>query len=852
MPNLKHSKLASGEYSTASPVRQNMKKRLDQNGRTRLARACAAQELESAKKYHTERPEDLNVPDNAGNTPLQIAALEGCAEIVKYLLEAGCDINTRNIDKDTPLIDAVENGHLEVVKLLLDAGVNPRAGNAEGDQPYDLVPSDCENYQEMRRIIREAKSRRAAPRKSEDLTGRDHSTLDVTATSPRDSTPAITTVRRKTVRSEATRNDLLWTSATPENLREFAAKGDLEGVANILNVLQKADPESLIAAAKGGHDEALGILLGMGNPEPDPDPIKHGNHKVGYNTPMLAAIGRGNNKVITLLLDQRGFDPTRADHLGRKYYEISKERKGENWEEEYRLLKAAHDNYTKPSSNKVRKPSTRSPRQSRDKGRDSKGAIGKESASPEPPSRRKSPRPLSGLSRDARIAKERKRRDETDHPKGKPTQPSHRKDSDSRLLDPETARKPRRQSQTSIDGKSHSDNASLNRGEDVVKRRRLIAGRPPADRAARRESLMSSDSHSGLEEHPRSRPDEWKSDVKGKRAASPLKRLRTSVSPEPARSRVRQTQDDPKRRKVQREESDSKMPSTGIAKAEEARPSRRLSHSRPGDSHPLRESRDTSRRISSGNEKGSPAPTHQDQDRNPPAKKERRESDAAAAREVVMHDVNDEEAARKAREVQEAVRARLAAEAERDRQEREAREAEEAKTAAAAETAARLLRERAEEDERKRKEAELRRVRQAEEEQQKRLEQEHHRQLRLRREKEEHERQRIEALPHRLRFAAENIANNDPKARDFETLKFWLPLKCAYHKFIDPKCDAEVADDLWLPNLQVAPLLATNDLQLSQCAYSEESLPYPCFMCLSLEIKVGGLTEWQTQVGKNR
>jgi ankyrin repeat protein len=77
----------------------------------------------------------LNVPDNAGNTPLQIASLEGCAPIVKFLLEAAWEIDTKNIDNDTPLIDAVEIGHLEVIKLLLDAGANPRIVNAEGDEP---------------------------------------------------------------------------------------------------------------------------------------------------------------------------------------------------------------------------------------------------------------------------------------------------------------------------------------------------------------------------------------------------------------------------------------------------------------------------------------------------------------------------------------------------------------------------------------------------------------------------------------------------------------------------------------------------------------------------------------------
>jgi hypothetical protein len=69
------------------------------------------------------------------------------------------------------------------------------------------------------------------------------------------------------------------------------------------------------------------------------------------------------------------------------------------------------------------------------------------------------------------------------------------------------------------------------------------------------------------------------------------------------------------------------------------------------------------------------------------------------------------------------------------------------------------------------------------------------------------------------------IATNDPRARDFDQLRYWLPLKCVYTKALDPNCDPEVREEQWIPNLQVAPLLATNDLQLSQCVYSEEPAP---------------------------
>src|SRR5699024_1572727 len=107
------------------------------------------------------------------------------------------------------------------------------------------------------------------------------------------------------------------------------------------------DTESLIAATKGGHDEVLSLLLGMGDADPDPAPLHGGFQKPGYNTPMLAAIGRGNLDVIKLLLDQPGFNPTRRIYRDRTYFELSKERKAENWEEEFDLLKAAYDSFGK-------------------------------------------------------------------------------------------------------------------------------------------------------------------------------------------------------------------------------------------------------------------------------------------------------------------------------------------------------------------------------------------------------------------------------------------------------------------------------------------------------------------------
>jgi ankyrin repeat protein len=133
----------------------------DRNGRTFLSRACSQADFDRVRMCLRERPLDLDSPDNAGNTPLQIASLEGFADIVQFLLRNGAEVDTRNIDKDTPLIDAVENGHVEVVKLLLQHGANPGLPNACGDEPYMLVPSDDENYDAITQLLAESSRIRA-------------------------------------------------------------------------------------------------------------------------------------------------------------------------------------------------------------------------------------------------------------------------------------------------------------------------------------------------------------------------------------------------------------------------------------------------------------------------------------------------------------------------------------------------------------------------------------------------------------------------------------------------------------------------------------------------------------------
>ena len=59
--------------------------------------------------------------DDNNDTPLNVAAKHGHADIVRLLLgKQGIDVNQANYDEQSPLLSAVKGGHTDVVRLLLE------------------------------------------------------------------------------------------------------------------------------------------------------------------------------------------------------------------------------------------------------------------------------------------------------------------------------------------------------------------------------------------------------------------------------------------------------------------------------------------------------------------------------------------------------------------------------------------------------------------------------------------------------------------------------------------------------------------------------------------------------------
>lgn len=95
---------------------------------------------------------NLNAQDNAGNTALAYAALNGRAEIVANLIKAGANPEIVDSDGQTPLHHAVHEERSEAVEALINAKVNLNRRDNQGQTP--LFVAAANGYDELvRRLL---------------------------------------------------------------------------------------------------------------------------------------------------------------------------------------------------------------------------------------------------------------------------------------------------------------------------------------------------------------------------------------------------------------------------------------------------------------------------------------------------------------------------------------------------------------------------------------------------------------------------------------------------------------------------------------------------------------------------
>lgn len=301
--------------STSTPGRpggREHKRHVNKYGFTRLAEACEDANLELVKELLEKDPEAIEVPEFAGNKPLQIAALNGNAEVVSLLIEKGCQIDSANLDKDTPLIDAAENGHLGTVEILLSAGVDPLRQNLKGQQALDVVTDDTDDATGIRAALHKAidhwNSSEAKQRREEEEEQRHRA---------------------------GPSKELHLMARTYENLLKLVQINDRNGVSEFLSARVPVDNLIIAAAAKTGDLYLVNMLLAeMTEKKASQKPEK----------PMLSVLGTSHFEMVKALTELDSFNSLWRTRAGKSWPELAEERSGPNWRAEKELLQRLYDN----------------------------------------------------------------------------------------------------------------------------------------------------------------------------------------------------------------------------------------------------------------------------------------------------------------------------------------------------------------------------------------------------------------------------------------------------------------------------------------------------------------------------
>ncbi|OQN97478.1 hypothetical protein B0A48_16631 [Cryoendolithus antarcticus] len=278
--------------STAGKSTEHKHKRhLNKYGLTKVAELSEQGDLDALKDALEKDPGALDIPDHAGNTPLQIASLNGQADVVVYLISLNCRIDCVNDQNESPLIDAAENGHIDVVTILLEAGVNPTRPNRKGDLALDLVKDDTDNAEEIRATLLSATER-----------------WKIDGDKQRADEAEQHRYRAGPV------NELHFKERTYENLTVYVERNDRSSVQEILAAGVRPDNATLAAAAKTGDEYIVSMLLSVMT---DRAKAKKAER------PLLSVLGTHRLEMIEFLTNLDQFDPLYRDKQGRGWPEIA-------------------------------------------------------------------------------------------------------------------------------------------------------------------------------------------------------------------------------------------------------------------------------------------------------------------------------------------------------------------------------------------------------------------------------------------------------------------------------------------------------------------------------------------------
>ena len=89
-----------------------------------------------------QRGANVNLRNNKGQTPLQLATTLGFVEGVQALVRLGARVDDANDTGETPLISAVHRRDAAMARVLLRAGADPRRSDNSGRSALDYAQLD--------------------------------------------------------------------------------------------------------------------------------------------------------------------------------------------------------------------------------------------------------------------------------------------------------------------------------------------------------------------------------------------------------------------------------------------------------------------------------------------------------------------------------------------------------------------------------------------------------------------------------------------------------------------------------------------------------------------------------------
>lgn len=108
-------------------------------GETHLHRAARLGYTDCVAYCLEKMESDPSAKDNAGFTPLHVAAAKGHVRISRLLLQYGANVSAAAQGGIRPLHEASENCHMETIRLLLAYGADPILGTYAGQTPEELA-----------------------------------------------------------------------------------------------------------------------------------------------------------------------------------------------------------------------------------------------------------------------------------------------------------------------------------------------------------------------------------------------------------------------------------------------------------------------------------------------------------------------------------------------------------------------------------------------------------------------------------------------------------------------------------------------------------------------------------------